>query len=207
MESERERLLREHEAHYGNRDILAWTDPRKVIAPNGERDDLTYGMAGALQASVILRVLNMPPRDLAKLSLIDVGCGTGKVTRVLRLFVNGADGYDPKPQCIEAARAEAARCAWQPTPPSYYNAIPDRTYDIIICTDVIPGLGMVGLAQLCGTFRELSKAGTRLVANVRNFREPIITCLLEQLGLRREAVMANADNLPALGMYSWARYA
>jgi len=204
---ERKQLLDAHEAHYGGRDITAWKDPRKVIAPNTERDDMAYALAGVWQAATILRILDMRPSELSKLSLMDLGCGTGKVTRPLQMFVGAAEGWDVKPECIELARQETARCPFRGErwPPEFYDLLPDKPYDIVTCTDVIPGLGLIAVAQLCGIVGRLSQPGTRFVANVLNFREQTISLMLAEYGFRLARPKVTREPLNRQGFYLWVR--
>ena len=207
MSDERQKLLDAHEAHCGGRDIRQWKDPRKAIAPPFENDDLAYSISGAWHATKILRCLNLPLAKLSKMRLIDVGCGTGKVTRILAMFARSADGWDPQPECIEAARAETARCmiASSGWPPAFHEDLPAETYDLIVCTDVVPGLGLAAASKICDTFSRLAAPGARLVANVRNFREPTISAMLKPCGFQQARPFPPGETaiLANLCLYLW----
>ena len=204
---ERKRLLDAHEAHYGGRNIIAWAEPRKMIAPKAALHDLVYATGGAWQAAEILRLLNERPSELSKLSLMDLGCGTGKVTRPLQMFVGAAEGWDVKPECVDLARQETARCPFhgERWPPEFYDLLPDKPYDIVTCTDVIPGLGLIAVAQLCGIVGRLSQLGTRFVANILNFREQTISLMLAEYGFRLARPKVTREPLNRQGFYLWVR--
>jgi len=203
------RLMQEHEAHYGARPDPNWPNPRAVIAPDLKDNDLAYSIAGAWHAAAIIRGLDLRPSDLAKLTLMDVGCGTGKLTRILHMFVQRADGYDPVPQCVDAAREETARCTIRADrwPPRFYYAPPNRTYDILVCADVLPGLGLARTRELCDTFARLSVPGTMLAANVLAFRQPTISKILARRAFDFTRCLTAPANLAALGLYLWERHA
>lgn len=204
----RKTLLDAHETHYGGRDILNWTDPRSVITPKMEHDDMAYSISGMFQAATILCGLDLPLSELATMTLCDVGCGTGKVTRALQMFVRRAVGWDPKPECIAAARAETARCPLKSArwPPLFCDELPDEAYDLIVCTDVMPGLGLRKADAICETFGRLAAPGALLVANIRNFREPTITAMLTERGFSLVGPIrpCNPDALACYGFYLWS---
>ena len=205
MPDDRQRLLDEHESHYGGLDILRWGEPRVTIAPQTKGDDLAYSLAGMWQASAIIRTLDMRPSELARLTLFDVGCGTGKVTRAMAPFTKSADGWDPYPKCVEVARAETARCPFVTVyPVMFHEVLPTGTYGLIICTDVVPSLDRVKLDRICDQFGCLARKGTKLVVNVQRFREPLISRTLKLVGFRPNH-RESGEAVTTQDWYSWEK--
>lgn len=91
-------------------DLDHWSDPRARIANGFVNNDLGYATSGFRIAADILRALATPLPLLRTKSLLDFGCGTGRVTRPLSYFFGGTVGYDPNAECIRKADEETARC-------------------------------------------------------------------------------------------------
>lgn len=93
--------------NHNAKDKTHWIDPRSSIATSLKHYDIAYATHGALQAMQILRELNVCPADLAQRTILDYGCGTGRITRVLTGMFHHAYGYDPVPQTIHHGGNEA----------------------------------------------------------------------------------------------------
>lgn len=87
-------------------DLNHWRKPRATIATSLRNNDLAYATHGALQVGVMLRKLGgLPP---ATATLLDYGCGTGRIGRCAASIFAGVWGYDPVPECIAHGLQEAA---------------------------------------------------------------------------------------------------
>lgn len=86
-------------------DLNHWRNPRATIATSLRHNDLAYATHGALQVGVLLRTLGRLPQPTA--SLLDYGCGTGRIGRCATPLFEMVYGYDPVPECIALGKREA----------------------------------------------------------------------------------------------------
>ena len=82
-----------------------WRNPRATIANDLRHNDLAYVTHGALQVGVALRILGRLPSPLT--TLLDYGCGTGRIGRCATSIWKDVYGYDPVPECITVGMKEA----------------------------------------------------------------------------------------------------
>lgn len=80
-----------------------WRNPRKAIASNLRHHDIAYATHGALQAMQVLRQLAVTSGS----SVLDYGCGTGRIARVLTPVFARVYGFDPVPETIAVGNTEA----------------------------------------------------------------------------------------------------
>lgn len=83
-----------------------WKNPRRTIATRFEHNDIAYATHGAMLAMEALRFIDKPASELKKLKLLDYGCGTGRVARVLSGVFGEVYAYDPVLECINTAKSE-----------------------------------------------------------------------------------------------------
>lgn len=85
-----------------------WKHPRATIASRFESNDIEYATHGALQSMLVLQHLGLKVSDLAGKTILDYGCGTGRIARPLCAVFGKVYAYDPVPECIEVGKAECA---------------------------------------------------------------------------------------------------
>lgn len=112
-------------------DLNHWRNPRATIATSLRSNDLAYATHGALQVGVMLRKLGaLPP---ATATLLDYGCGTGRIGRCATSLFAGVWGYDPVTECVAHGQREALPLA---TPnlllTSDWSAIPECDYGMSV---------------------------------------------------------------------------
>lgn len=116
-----------------------WKNPRLTIATKFQHNDIAYATHGAILAMEALRFINKPAGELRKLKLLDYGCGTGRVARVLSGVFGEVYGYDPVKECIELAKTECQGINFNNI--RYFTEINDSPKaDIAICINVIEHL-------------------------------------------------------------------
>lgn len=90
--------------------VTRWGNPRRSIANKFEENDLGYATAGILGALNVYIQLNLQPSVTKTMTILDYGCGTGRMARVFTPLFKGVFGYDPTPECIEEAKKETLNC-------------------------------------------------------------------------------------------------
>jgi 2-polyprenyl-3-methyl-5-hydroxy-6-metoxy-1,4-benzoquinol methylase len=137
--------------------ISHWEDPRKTIATALQWNDLAYATHGAQQMMVALRKLAHLPH--ASDTLLDYGCGTGRIGRCAAALFDTVWGYDPQEKCIAEGMREAEPLK---TPnlvlTSKWEDVPEVDY--AICVNVIEHLTEPMQAELIGRVREKVRAET-----------------------------------------------
>lgn len=87
-----------------------WRKPRHTIANKYTNNDLGYATHGALVAVDIIKRFDRLPSDLANLTLLDYGCGTGRIGRILSPMFKQVRCFDPTEECIKLAHQEHELC-------------------------------------------------------------------------------------------------
>lgn len=116
-----------------------WKNPRKTIATRFEHNDIAYATHGAVLAMEALRVINKPAGELRQLKLLDYGCGTGRVSRVLSGLFGEVWAYDPVKECIDMAAIECTGINFHNIHYSHEFEKVSKT-DMAICINVIEHL-------------------------------------------------------------------
>lgn len=87
-------------------DLKHWDNPRLTIATKFKDNDFAYSTDGALGAAQIYAMFDLKPSDAAKLTILDYGCGTGRIARMMTRLFKNVIAYDPVPACIEEFKKE-----------------------------------------------------------------------------------------------------
>ena len=83
-----------------------WSNPRKTIANIFEHNDLAFIMHGFENAYKVLNKIEFPVNTLKSKTLLDYGCGEGRVARSLSFFFKEVLAYDPNNECIQESLKE-----------------------------------------------------------------------------------------------------
>jgi trans-aconitate 2-methyltransferase len=132
-------------------------------------------------------------------TVVDLGCGTGNVTRMLRSRWPGAGvtGVDASPQMLAEARKEEASIAWEQTELGAWD--PAMKYDLVFSNAALHWLdGHPGLFKRLAA--KVTAGGVLAVQMPRNFHAPSHT-LMHELALSppwRDALGKLLRPLPVL---------
>lgn len=134
------------EVTYDNR----WKYPRLTIASSMVDNDFAYASSGAFSAIWCIKKFNILPEDAQHMTILDYGCGTGRVSRFFGPFFKRVIAYDPSHECIEHALEETkmseASHPTSRTPVTFKNVtftsnigeVPEC--DVAVCINVIEHL-------------------------------------------------------------------
>ncbi len=120
-----------------------WKNPREKIATKFHNNDFGYVLHGALQAWELLRAMNYNFKSDCDLSVLDYGCGTGRVSRILAFYFKQVDGYDPVKECIIESEREALKAQGITKKPRLLTCeLSELTdvYDLVLCANVLEHL-------------------------------------------------------------------
>lgn len=131
-----------------------WSRPRQTIACRHERDDFAYALHGAHSAADALKIIDEKPSALLKKTLIDYGCGTGRISRVFAAHFKEVIGYDPSPECIDEASKECPSIKLKNL--SFTNSLPDKKFDYAVSVNVIEHLNKADAQKAVDDMRRLA---------------------------------------------------
>lgn len=151
-----------------------WTDPRRAIATKYQNNDLGYATHGAIQAMVVLKKLAMNPVDLASMTVVDYGCGTGRIGRVLSPLFKRVYCYDPVPACIAEGKAELVRIDMNTSNVTLTSSLDDiPECDVGFSVNVIEHLTLTDQHVMVNNLKTKIKGTTVLWYSVLKNREAV----------------------------------
>lgn len=86
-----------------------WKDPRGTIACKFKGNDMEYATHGAFQSLIFLTRLGIKLDELSESTVLDYGCGTGRIARPLTAIFKKVYAYDPVQECIETGKKECSK--------------------------------------------------------------------------------------------------
>ena len=148
-------------------------------------NSLQYQLHGIYNALLVLEHSGFTPNGAKSSSVLDFGCGTGKVSRVLSFIFGNVVGYDPAHSCITAALTECKPWATCPMDNlTYVDRLPqDALFDCICSINVVEHLGDSGAVQAFSEMEALLRPGGVLVIWVSGAKNPTLTARLGKSGM------------------------
>jgi 2-polyprenyl-3-methyl-5-hydroxy-6-metoxy-1,4-benzoquinol methylase len=168
-------------------DLEYWKNPRVTIATRYKDNDMCYATHGAQQAIIVIKELltffrnqaledllnpfsDFDPQDFWRnKTLLDFGCGTGRMSRVLSVFFHAVYGYDPVQECLDLAHTECLPIEFHNL--TYGTSIPEGTvWDATCCINVLEHLQARDQNIALGLMRKHTKKNGPIVLWFHNER-------------------------------------
>jgi 2-polyprenyl-3-methyl-5-hydroxy-6-metoxy-1,4-benzoquinol methylase len=110
-----------------------WRNPRATIATNLRNHDIDYATHGAVEALKILKFTDFSIQQMAKMTVLDYGCGTGRMARPLTALFKHVYAYDPVYECIREGKHECSELKFPNLTMTHdFNIIPKVDFAISI---------------------------------------------------------------------------
>lgn len=158
-----------------------WNNPRGSIAAKYYKNDFAYATSGGMGALGTVSFLPIPANELKKYTILDYGCGTGRVARPLSMIFRGVFGYDPNVECIkefaiENTKADVARGNIKFS--HDWKDIPEVDY--ACCINVVEHLSLADAQIVISNLKDKVRYGTVMVYSVKDNWELISPYLSEE---------------------------
>ncbi|QDJ96533.1 SAM-dependent methyltransferase [Xanthomonas phage Xoo-sp13] len=178
--------------------LTHWTNPRATIASVFADNDIEYATHGALEALKLLRLTDLSIKDMAKMTILDYGCGTGRMSRVYTGLFKHVYAYDPVIECIAEAKRECAGIKFNNlTLTNDLKEIPK--VDFAVSLNVIEHLTDIDANIMITNLKKLVKGDTAILFSLsKNTR--VMTPYLTDSQLEEQAIFQKCN--PSSKIYS-----
>lgn len=157
-------------------------NPRHAIATKFEHNDMAYATQGAILALDVLDKLQLSYPLCKQYSILDYGCGTGRVSRILARMFKTVVGYDPVKECLDLAFKE---CLDLPFTNVLYTDDVKGQFDYICCINVFEHLNSENEMICFGSIIKHLKVGGKAVIWYHSSKNQL---LAEHFGRLEEGV-------------------
>jgi len=144
-------------------DLAHWKEPRKVIG--WDLTENQYQLEGVSHAIEIARSLNLPWSKMKSSTILDFGCGTGRVARALSLMFRQVWAYDPQRACVLICPKECQPFKGRLQNLFYTSSLPAKKFDYVCSYGVIEHLNdemqVKAMHQIFSCLNETGKAFIR----------------------------------------------
>jgi ubiquinone/menaquinone biosynthesis C-methylase UbiE len=152
----------------------AYTDAAVADAYDGERFDNVIGRTfDRLEKRALARIVGRVTREVPSPAVLDVPCGTGRITEWLLARGFDVTGGDISPEMLRVARAKCdrfgAQASWRPMDLDRLD-VEDETYDLVTCIRLFHHLDTVERRPI---LRELARVTRRFVVVNVSFSSPV----------------------------------
>ena len=144
-------------------DLNHWRKPRQTIATRFKDDDISYATHGALVAMECVRRLGIPGSKAASMHLLDYGCGTGRMARVLSGYFGKVTAFDPVSECISTGINECSIPIHNIAYTDQVDHLPLGAYDVIVSVNVLEHLKPEDQQIMLKTIKRVAKPGAVLL--------------------------------------------
>lgn len=139
-----------------------WKNPRETIAQKFFNNDYGYMFHGCMQLVEFLSSSEFTINELGSKKILDYGCGTGRLARLLALAGGTVDGYDPTEECIAEAMNEEKLVEVTKRKPRIFTSDLSKlgkNYDIILAVNVLEHLTQSEFDEAIENITALLKEG------------------------------------------------
>jgi 2-polyprenyl-3-methyl-5-hydroxy-6-metoxy-1,4-benzoquinol methylase len=144
-------------------DLDHWRKPRQTIATRYKSDDIAYATHGAMVAMECVRRLGIAGSEAASMHLLDYGCGTGRMARVLASYFGRVTAFDPVSECIATGINECSIPIHNIAYTDRADHLPLGAYDVVVSVNVLEHLTTEDQRVMLKTIRAAAKPRAALL--------------------------------------------
>ncbi len=134
-----------------------WDNPRETIAVKYKDNDYGYTMHAAKIVNNVLEYIDEPHSALKHRSILDYGCGTGRMASLMTFVFNETYGFDINEHCISMARSDLSKVDFRYRNLTFGTDIPDKQYDYVYSVSVLEHLDQASFIEAMCNITALTK--------------------------------------------------
>lgn len=134
-----------------------WNNPRETIAVKYKDNDYGYTMHAAKIVNNILEYIDEPHSSLKNKSILDYGCGTGRMASLMSFVFDETYGFDVNENCISMAYTDLSKVDFQYRNLSFGTEVPDKQYDYVYSVSVLEHLDQASFIEAMCNITRLTK--------------------------------------------------
>lgn len=157
-------------------DLKHWRKPRQTIATRYKDDDIAYATHGAMVAMECIRRLDISGKKAAGMHLLDYGCGTGRMARVLAGYFGKVTAFDPVSECIAEGISECSIPIHNLVYTDRVDHLLPAVHDVVVSVNVLEHLNAADQRTMMDTIKRVAKPGAVLLLwySIRSNRQTLL---------------------------------
>ena len=134
-----------------------WDNPRETIAVKYKDNDYGYTMHAAKVVNMVLEHIDESHSEMKYKTILDYGCGTGRMASLMTFAFNETYGFDVNENCISMAYDDLSKVDFQYRNLSFGTTVPEKQYDYVYSVSVLEHLDQTAFVEAMCNITRLTK--------------------------------------------------